>query len=719
MRELSLIVIFLFTLFSQPSDSPHEEDLDISCDACHTSEGWEIDRNNISFDHNLTDFQLEGLHQDVNCVSCHPSLVFKEADSDCMSCHTDMHEQTVGFDCARCHTSNSWIVENITEIHQQSRFPLLGAHMTADCYQCHESASLLRFDPLGVECVDCHQAEYIAAISPNHIESGYSTDCSECHQMNAFSWTGANFTHTFFPLTEGHAINDCASCHTDPNDYSNISTDCISCHLEDFNTTSNPNHQQIDISTDCIECHTTDPGWKPADYREHDVLFPIYSGEHNGEWDNCVDCHTNPSNYSLFTCIDCHEHEKGDMDDEHEGIGGYTYNSIACLECHPDGTEDGFDHNASNFPLTGAHITTECEECHIEGYSGTSSVCFDCHNLAFDQTSEPNHLDAGFENDCNECHTTDPGWTPTSYDHDDFYLLTGAHLNTTCTDCHTEGYVGTTNVCYDCHTVAFNQTTDPDHIEIGFPIDCQECHTTNPGWTPSTYDHNEFYPLTGAHTTTECISCHADGYVGTPNNCIDCHESDFNQSTNPNHIEVDFSTECMECHTTNPGWSPATFVNHNDYYVLNGAHATIASDCDACHNGNYDNTPNTCIGCHQLDYDQTTDPPHASAQFSTDCLLCHTEFAWEPSTFDHDGQYFPIYSGEHNGEWDACVDCHTIPSDYSIFSCIDCHEHNQADMDDEHSDVNDYVYNSIACLECHPNGEEGFTRSHNNILKFN
>lgn len=711
MRGLSLIIIFLFTLFSQPTDSPHEKDLEFSCDECHTSEGWEIDRNNISFNHNLTEFKLLGLHQDVNCISCHESLVFNEAEPDCMSCHTDMHEETVGYDCARCHTSNSWIVENITEIHQESRFPLLGAHNTADCYDCHKSASLLRFDPLGVECIDCHQNDYQAATSPNHIESGYSTDCSECHQMNAFSWTGANFTHTFFPLTQGHAVNDCALCHTDPNDYSDISSDCVSCHLDEYNTTSNPNHQQVDISTDCIVCHTTDPDWKPAKYGEHDALFPIYSGEHNGEWETCTDCHTNPSNYSLFTCIDCHEHNKGDMDDEHSGIGGYAYNSIACLECHPNGTEDGFDHNASSFPLTGAHITTECSECHLEGYTGTTSICFDCHTAAFDQSTEPNHTEAGFPNDCMECHTTDPGWTPSTYDHDEFYLLTGAHLNTNCNDCHTEGFAGTTSVCFDCHTVAFNQTTDPDHVEVGFPVDCQECHTTNPGWTPSTYDHNEFYPLTGAHTTTDCVSCHEDGYTGTPNNCNDCHESDFNQSTNPNHIQVGFSTECQECHTTDPGWSPATFVNHNDYFVLAGAHATIASDCNACHEGNYENTPNTCIGCHQVDYDQTTDPPHASAQFSTDCTICHTEFAWEPSTFDHDGQYFPIYSGKHQGEWNTCIECHTVPSDYSLFSCIDCHEHNKPDMDDDHSEVNDYVYNSIACLDCHPTGDDDSSRS--------
>ena len=54
--------------------------------------------------------------------------------------------------------------------------------------------------------------------------------------------------------------------------------------------------------------------------------------------------------------------------------------------------------------------------------------------------------------------------------------------------------------------------------------------------------------------------------------------------------------------------------------------------------------------------------------------------AWKPATFDHDGKYFPVYSGSHNGKWNACSDCHTNNSNYAVFSCIACHEHNQTDM---------------------------------------
>ena len=55
---------------------------------------------------------------------------------------------------------------------------------------------------------------------------------------------------------------------------------------------------------------------------------------------SCVECHPNPGNYAIFTCIDCHEHNKPDMDDKHEDVQDYVYSSVACFDCHPNGEED-------------------------------------------------------------------------------------------------------------------------------------------------------------------------------------------------------------------------------------------------------------------------------------------------------------------------------------------------------------------------------------------
>ena len=135
-----------------------------------------------------------------------------------------------------------------------------------------------------------------------------------------------------------------------------------------------------------------------------------------------------------------------------------------------------------------------------------------------------------------------------------------------------------------------------------------------------------------------------------------------------------------------------------------GAHATIANDCAACHNGNYNNTPNTCYGCHATAYNTANSPNHISAGFPTDCVTCHGQSQWTPANWDHDDMYFPIFSGQHEGEWDQCSDCHTNANNYSVFTCLTCHHQNSTNS--EHNGVSGYQYNSNACYACHPNGED-------------
>lgn len=543
MFRLSFTIALIVWALNGLAQSPHGDGFKTDCAVCHTSQNWQVTRANMSFDHNTTRFKLNGQHLNVDCRSCHNTLKFQDTKTECISCHTDMHQNTVGPDCARCHDTKSWIIEKTTAMHQMSRFPLLGNHAVADCASCHQSASNFRYEPLSVECVSCHRADYMATTTPNHQASHYSTDCADCHGVRATGWNAGNFDHAFFSLTEGHSIS-CTECHTSGT-YQKIPNECVSCHQSDYNSTANPNHQSAGFSTSCTDCHTTSPGWSPADFRQHDaVYFPIYSGDHKGEWDKCTDCHTS-GNYSTFSCTNCHEHTQSKMDSEHRGINGYSYKSISCYSCHPQGNESGaFDHNTTNFPLTGLHVQVDCASCHTNGFAGTSTVC-------------------------------------------------------------------------------------------------NSCHLTN-----------------------------------------------YNSTTNPNHKTLGLSVNCTDCHTTNPDWQPASFPIHSNYYALTGAHAAIANDCASCHNGVYTNTPNTCYVCHTTDYNNTTNPAHKAAQYSTDCTTCHTVNSWAPSTFNHDAQYFPIYSGKHQGKWTLCSECHTSPSNFALFSCILCHEHNnKTSVDGDHSGV--------------------------------
>ena len=150
---LSAISIFLIGFFT---DSPHGEKLKISCSECHGTSGWKLDKTVYSFNHSTTKLPLVGQHKDTDCKMCHATLVFSDAKPECSSCHSDVHEATVGLECNQCHTPKSWLVPDITKIHQRSRFPLLGVHSTVDCFQCHKSATFLKFEVLGTECYNCH-----------------------------------------------------------------------------------------------------------------------------------------------------------------------------------------------------------------------------------------------------------------------------------------------------------------------------------------------------------------------------------------------------------------------------------------------------------------------------------------------------------------------------------------------------------------------------------
>jgi len=339
MHRFAIFITALFlALGSFAMQSPHGKTFKMKCSDCHTTENWN-DVKPENFNHNSTKFPLVGQHKTVGCRECHPTLVFSDAPTECAECHKDIHQQTVGTDCARCHTPESWLVKNskIKEIHHQSGFPLVGAHATADCQRCHVSASHQRYDVISTECYSCHRDKYLATTNPNHQAAGFGPDCNRCHNMVGKQWNGASqgFEHGFFPLKGGHQI-DCIQCHTTSGAYTGLSKECVSCHLSDYNATTNPKHSSSGFSKECQTCHSI-TSWKGASFDHDSKYFPIYSGKHKGKWNACTDCHTNAANYGTFTCLNCHAHSKTSMDSKHRGVGGYSYNSSSCISCHPQG----------------------------------------------------------------------------------------------------------------------------------------------------------------------------------------------------------------------------------------------------------------------------------------------------------------------------------------------------------------------------------------------
>jgi hypothetical protein len=172
--------------------SPHGEKFNIPCQECHSEQGWKPLRAKMEFKHSQTRFPLRGRHTEVQCVDCHADLKFSNVPQKCQDCHADLHRRKNGAECELCHNPNGWQVSihNINE--HQDRFPLIGAHAVADCYSCHKVGTVGQFNRFGLstECVSCHRDAFQKASNPNHVASGFSTDCQQCH-LSMDSWDGA------------------------------------------------------------------------------------------------------------------------------------------------------------------------------------------------------------------------------------------------------------------------------------------------------------------------------------------------------------------------------------------------------------------------------------------------------------------------------------------------------------------------------------------------
>ncbi|MGE5683221.1 MAG: hypothetical protein ACM34K_20350 [Bacillota bacterium] len=679
-----------YDLVTDPShingNFPHD------CLLCHSSDTW----TGARFDHSATGFPLTGVHQTTSCSKCHTSS-YKGTPTQCQACHQDSYNQAanpnhlsagISKDCQICHNTSAWIPSNFN--HSVTGFTLIGAHLKIQqCSSCHNGTT----SGQTADCFSCHQRDYNRA--ENHLVQNYPKNCNQCHNMN--SWDGAKFDHasTTFPLTGAHRTASCLQCHTSA--YKGTPADCYSCHKNNFNNAASPNHTSAGISTDCQKCHST-AAWKPSGFSHTSTGFQL-TGAHSSL--QCSSCHKGTTAGLKADCFICHE---ADYNKAVNHLSqAFPHN---CEQCHSTSAWTGaiFNHSATNFPLTGAHLTTSCSKCHTSSYKGTPTQCQSCHQESFSQAINPNHAAAGISKDCQTCHST-TAWIPSGFNHSSTgFSLTGAHLRIQqCSTCHKGTTSGLAGDCFSCHQADYNRAEN--HIAQNYPKNCDQCHNMN-NWDNARFDHSSTsFPLTGAHTTVLCSSCHSSTYKGTSTICNDCHKSNYNNSVNPKHTALSLATVCTTCHTTNQGWKPAQFPEHNKYYLLDGAHALKASDCYGCHKGNYNNTPNTCYGCHQTNYNNSSNPSHLSLGFSQDCMSCHNKNAWRPASFkNHDGQFFPIYSGSHRGRWSLCSDCHSVANSYKIFECINCHEHSQTNTDQHHRGVKGYVYKSTECYRCHPQG---------------
>jgi hypothetical protein len=307
--------------------------------------------------------------------------------------------------------------------------------------------------------------------------------------------------------------------------------------------------------------------------------------------------------------------------------------------------------------------------------------------------------------DCADCHSSDR-WRPlrkdARFEHDKTgFRLVDKHAAAACGSCHSDLRFAANPTqprqCVSCHT---------DVHQSRFGRDCASCHDTrsfnsSPG--PQAHARTNL-PLTGAHASVPCASCHrgeaAGSYTALDARCVSCHRADYEGVTLPNHVAGSFSQECVQCHNS-LAWQGAEFAH--TAFVLDGPHATAS--CTSCHNANGNGLlfprptgQQDCFACHRADYDDE----HAGSGFPTTCLTCHRNGNdWDDASFEHASvsNGFALLGAHIRA---TCGSCHAAPDGRLKFDpkpsspqeCVACHN---PDYDREHAGSGF----SKVCLSCH------------------
>jgi hypothetical protein len=361
-------------------------------------------------------------------------------------------------------------------------------------------------------------------------------------------------------------------------------------------------------------------------------------------------------------CLSCHKPVAADITAK-TGFHGRSplMRGVACSYCHDDhkGRDADiihldstlFQHDSTDFPLTGAHRATVCASCHVKGkpFRVAPSACFACHDK-----DQPHKRALG--NDCQNCHRT-TAWTDRSpFDHGKTrYPLLGKHAEVRCLSCHLgEIYKGLPSGCNDCHAIQ-------DVHQRRFGSDCARCHTES-GWPGAKFDHarDGKFPLRGAHAAAKCQSCHGTSVRNQlPTACFDCHAKQDVHKTQ-------LGSSCGTCHTESAWRKDVKFDHDLTRFPLTGLHAVVA--CESCHaTAAFKGAPLACKDCH------SKNDTH-EGRFTSRCESCHSANGWKLVFFDHGRDTRFALTGRHAAT--ACYDCHVtrnVTTARISTDCFSCH----------------------------------------------
>jgi hypothetical protein len=646
----------------------------------------------VPFDHLTTGFELDGVHRDLPCESCHLNAVFRGTPRNCGTCHitnslfnatpkTMTHIPSTN-NCAACHNTNSFRPD-VHFDHAEVMGSCVSCHngtiatgmtipphpaTSRDCAACH---TVLSWNPpktvdhaqipmsVAGFCIICHNGVKFSGKPAGHIAT--NLECGDCHLTT--TWAGATFDHT--GITSG-----CASCHNGTKavgkqgNHMPTTNLCENCHTTGIGTStpswapSKFDHTQMAVTT-CQTCHSgtvkITTGVVSGQPPTH--VPPIPSTE------DCGVCHGNNPAAETWTVLAV------SIAALHNGL-----NPANCLVCHAGETFAGVPAPYIPMSMSGVSPTraTPLSPPHIPVMTGTD--CSACHGKAyqaggFGPATPMNPTTHGFvSSTCNTCHDTGKS----------FYVGSGTPLQVRPADhLNSNDPRMATGDCSVCHeTKDWASTALPNgHMPNPSNLACAQCHASAPNdYTPATL---AAYSVLHTGITGNCGLCHGNNVTAltwfsnfTPKDAL----------LTPSHIPYLSGSDCSSCHAGNyvaGGFGPTN--------MSAAKHAFVPTACDSCHEagltfylgastpplqgrpmdhmspaGTPQQQTGDCSGCHNTtDWTTNTMPAgHMPNPGNQTCAVCHTAIGGTAASYATLASIAVLHTGISNN----CGLCHGSPS---------------------------------------------------------
>ena len=170
---------------------------------------------------------LQRLPQDIVNFKPKPTAQYHWSGIGCTICHADPHQGRFNAlvhatgpnrkapGCEGCHSTETW--NDLSRFdHSNTAFPLLGAHKSTKCADCHKPLNRKAgLSSRGLQDNALHGAKRVTQIlTASQFAKAGVTQCGGCHDST--KWKPSLFDHekqTSFALQGAHRNVRCESCH--------------------------------------------------------------------------------------------------------------------------------------------------------------------------------------------------------------------------------------------------------------------------------------------------------------------------------------------------------------------------------------------------------------------------------------------------------------------------------------------------------------------------